>query len=287
MPPLPAGVQGTGPPAGVQGAGPPASQPQPDVPQPEVPQPGVLQPDVLQPDVPQSRCLTVQASYSPGVLQSGVLQPGVLQSGVPQVGVLQPDVLQSDVLILYGGAAICRKLNVQTRPKLIIENPAADLDNLSDVVPGQVVRISARWESWGAEIASTTLNVAVKRVLGCPSVNAFRYLCINPTGPEIYIDRQRKSRGGPGFASLVRKERAPPMAQFIQWAAPSSAPMGLSLPRAASPQVHPSHAADNGMCASMGTSMLEYGALPAHAQGGAQLSLDHSSEHGVMIEELD
>ena len=115
--------------------------------------------------------------------------------------------------MLYGANSICRKLGLEQRPRLIVENAANDPHNLT----ASLIGACAHWEGLPAPLQSqlgdgmVSLNAAVKAVLDIESANAFKFLCTNSTGRPQYIDEQRTSRGGPGFDALIGTDAPQPL----------------------------------------------------------------------------
>ena len=90
------------------------------------------------------------------------------------------------------------------RPRLLVENASADIDNLSS----KKIKKNCYWLDGRLQGQAFTLKESVDKVFGC-DMNAFIALATNEEGPEEYINRVRvqnakgEKMGGNGFAHLL------------------------------------------------------------------------------------
>lgn len=107
-------------------------------------------------------------------------------------------------IILYGVDAIMKKMGLDVRPRLLITDASADLDNLSSRLIGHVQWLDGpqKWKKL------CTLCESVNMVMGT-SCNASKFLCVNAEGaPELMESRRvcnakGKHIGGTGFYDLT------------------------------------------------------------------------------------
>tara|TARA_B100001741_G_scaffold3682_2_gene3143 strand:- start:13485 stop:14126 length:642 start_codon:yes stop_codon:yes gene_type:complete len=116
------------------------------------------------------------------------------------------DINNSKPIILYGVDAVMKKMGLDVRPRLLIVDAAADLDNLSSRLVGQV-----QWLDGPRKFRKfCTLCESINMVMGT-SCNASKFLCINADGVAELIESRRvcnakgKAIGGIGFHDLAQK----------------------------------------------------------------------------------
>lgn len=85
--------------------------------------------------------------------------------------------LAAGSMIVYGVDIIAKRMGLDYRPRLLLENAKADPDNLSSAMMGT----TARWLD-GPDRNITTMNKAVLSGMKANSANAHTKLCTNATG---------------------------------------------------------------------------------------------------------
>lgn len=101
-------------------------------------------------------------------------------------------------LVVYGIDSIMRRFGMDRRPRLLLEQAAADPDDLD----GTAMGASVRWLDGPLRGERTTLRKSIKEIMGI-ECNAYLQLCTNASGKERKLDTQRLKRGGAGFAHLI------------------------------------------------------------------------------------
>jgi membrane protein involved in colicin uptake len=111
----------------------------------------------------------------------------------------------TDSLILYGDDRVKSRMGLGKRPRLLVKNASADINNLSS----KKIKKNCYWMDGHLQGRAFTFKQSVDTVFGC-DMNVFIVLCTNEEGPEEYINRVRvqnangEKMGGNGFAHLLR-----------------------------------------------------------------------------------